>query len=84
VTRSIREILDRQTKKWGVTVTDFKFENVQLPAGTRPDMARRIGVGHEQRAKLIAAEDNTVTHVIEELGAVLSGAPHGNGRLVSR
>jgi hypothetical protein len=38
VTHAIREMLDRQTVKWGATVMDFTLEDVRLLTTTRRDM----------------------------------------------
>lgn len=83
VTRSIREILDVETERCGVTVTGFTFGNIQLPGGTRRAATRPMNAAHEQRPKVIG-EGDTVAHVIAELGALLPGTPHGNGRPSTR
>jgi regulator of protease activity HflC (stomatin/prohibitin superfamily) len=57
---SIREILDRQTAEWGVVVTLVELKDIQLPDSMKRAMARQAEAEREKRAKIIAAEGESL------------------------
>ena len=57
---SIREILDRQTAEWGVVVTLVELKDIQLPESMKRAMARQAEAEREKRAKIIAAEGESL------------------------
>jgi regulator of protease activity HflC (stomatin/prohibitin superfamily) len=64
---SIREILDVQTEAWGVVVTLVELKDIQLPDSMQRAMARQAEAEREKRAKIIAAEGESLA--AGELGA---------------
>jgi regulator of protease activity HflC (stomatin/prohibitin superfamily) len=56
INRHIREILDVQTKEWGVEVTMVELKDIQLPDAMKRAMAKQAEAEREKRAKIIAAE----------------------------
>jgi regulator of protease activity HflC (stomatin/prohibitin superfamily) len=64
---SIREILDRQTAEWGVVVTLVELKDIQLPESMKRAMARQAEAEREKRAKIIAAEGESLA--ADALGA---------------
>ncbi len=64
---SIREILDVQTVPWGVVVTLVELKDIQLPESMKRAMARQAEAEREKRAKIIAAEGESLA--AGELGA---------------
>jgi regulator of protease activity HflC (stomatin/prohibitin superfamily) len=56
----IREILDRATADWGVLVTLVELKDIQLPDGMKRAMARQAEAEREKRAKIIAAEGESL------------------------
>lgn len=64
---SIREILDVQTEGWGVVVTLVELKDIQLPESMKRAMARQAEAEREKRAKIIAAEGESLA--AGELGA---------------
>jgi len=64
---SIREILDRQTEDWGVVVTLVELKDIQLPETMQRAMARQAEAEREKRAKIIAAEGESLA--ADQLGA---------------
>ena len=56
----IREILDRTTLEWGVEVTLVELKDIQLPDSMKRAMARQAEAEREKRAKIIAAEGESI------------------------
>jgi regulator of protease activity HflC (stomatin/prohibitin superfamily) len=57
---SIREILDVTTADWGVVVTLVELKDIQLPESMKRAMARQAEAEREKRAKIIAAEGESL------------------------
>jgi regulator of protease activity HflC (stomatin/prohibitin superfamily) len=57
---SIRRILDVQTEDWGVVVTLVELKDIQLPESMKRAMARQAEAEREKRAKIIAAEGESL------------------------
>jgi regulator of protease activity HflC (stomatin/prohibitin superfamily) len=64
---AIREILDVTTSDWGVVVTLVELKDIQLPESMKRAMARQAEAEREKRAKIIAAEGESLA--AGELGA---------------
>jgi regulator of protease activity HflC (stomatin/prohibitin superfamily) len=64
---SIQEILDVQTAEWGVVVTLVELKDIQLPESMKRAMARQAEAEREKRAKIIAAEGESLA--ADALGA---------------
>ena len=60
INRNIREILDVQTEEWGVQVTVVELKDIQLPDSMQRAMARQAEAEREKRAKIIAAEGESL------------------------
>jgi regulator of protease activity HflC (stomatin/prohibitin superfamily) len=56
----IREILDVTTVDWGVEVTLVELKDIQLPDSMKRAMARQAEAEREKRAKIIAAEGESL------------------------
>jgi len=67
INKSIREILDVATEEWGVLVTLVELKDIQLPESMQRAMARQAEAEREKRAKIIAAEGESLA--AGELGA---------------
>jgi regulator of protease activity HflC (stomatin/prohibitin superfamily) len=63
----IRQILDVQTEAWGVVVTLVELKDIQLPDSMQRAMARQAEAEREKRAKIIAAEGESLA--ADQLGA---------------
>jgi len=57
---AIREILDVATEDWGVVVTLVELKDIQLPESMKRAMARQAEAEREKRAKIIAAEGESL------------------------
>ena len=64
---AIREILDVTTEDWGVVVTLVELKDIQLPETMQRAMARQAEAEREKRAKIIAAEGESLA--ADQLGA---------------
>ena len=64
---SIQEILDEQTAEWGVVVTLVELKDILLPDSMKRAMARQAEAEREKRAKIIAAEGESLA--ADALGA---------------
>jgi regulator of protease activity HflC (stomatin/prohibitin superfamily) len=64
---SIRQNLDVQTEDWGVVVTLVELKDIQLPESMKRAMARQAEAERERRAKIIAAEGESLA--ADQLGA---------------
>jgi regulator of protease activity HflC (stomatin/prohibitin superfamily) len=56
----IRQILDVTTVEWGVEVTLVELKDIQLPDTMKRAMARQAEAEREKRAKIIAAEGESL------------------------
>lgn len=56
----IRRILDTTTSEWGVDVTLVELKDIQLPDSMKRAMARQAEAEREKRAKIIAAEGESM------------------------
>ncbi|MFG3522209.1 slipin family protein [Nocardia nova] len=60
INADIRQILDATTAEWGVEVTLVELKDIQLPDGMQRAMARQAEAEREKRAKIIAAEGESL------------------------
>src|ERR671921_365206 len=67
INQAIREILDGTTEDWGVVVTLVELKDTQLPDSMQRAMARQAEAEREKRAKIIAAEGESLA--ADQLGA---------------
>jgi hypothetical protein len=58
---SIKEILDRITRQWGVYVLLVELKDIELPPTMQRAMARQAEAEREKRAKIIAAEGEALS-----------------------
>ncbi|PPJ26865.1 slipin family protein [Nocardia nova] len=60
INADIRQILDATTVEWGVEVTLVELKDIQLPDSMQRAMARQAEAEREKRAKIIAAEGESL------------------------
>ncbi|WP_342661319.1 hypothetical protein Rruber_05071 [Rhodococcus ruber] len=60
INANIREFLDVSTLEWGVEVTLVELKDIQLPDSMKRAMARQAEAEREKRAKIIAAEGESI------------------------
>jgi regulator of protease activity HflC (stomatin/prohibitin superfamily) len=59
--RSIREVLDMTTERWGVLVELVELKDIELPHSMQRAMAREAEAEREKRGKIIAAEGEALS-----------------------
>jgi regulator of protease activity HflC (stomatin/prohibitin superfamily) len=73
---NIRAILDVQTVDWGVVVTLVELKDIQLPESMKRAMARQAEAEREKRAKIIAAEgESLAAHALGEASDTMMAHP---------
>ncbi|WP_067683399.1 slipin family protein [Nocardia miyunensis] len=60
INADIRQMLDTTTLEWGVEVTLVELKDIQLPDSMQRAMARQAEAEREKRAKIIAAEGESL------------------------
>src|ERR1700735_595095 len=60
INKNIRGILDVQTEEWGIKVTTVELRDIQLPDSMKRAMASSAEAEREKRAKIIAAEGESM------------------------
>ena len=60
INANIQQILDAATLEWGVEVTLVELKDIQLPDSMKRAMARQAEAEREKRAKIIAAEGESM------------------------
>jgi regulator of protease activity HflC (stomatin/prohibitin superfamily) len=60
INQDIRQILDVTTTDWGIEVTLVELKDIQLPDSMKRAMARQAEAEREKRAKIIAAEGESM------------------------
>jgi regulator of protease activity HflC (stomatin/prohibitin superfamily) len=72
----IQEILDVQTVEWGVAVTLVELKDIQLPDSMKRAMARQAEAEREKRAKIIAAEgESLAAHALGQASDIMVQHP---------
>ncbi|ROP58661.1 slipin family protein [Curtobacterium sp. PhB115] len=60
INAGIRSVLDVTTVEWGIEVTLVELKDIQLPESMKRAMARQAEAEREKRAKIIAAEGESM------------------------
>ncbi|MGI9550248.1 MAG: slipin family protein [Aurantibacter sp.] len=53
---NIKEIVEQETKEWGIEISDVKIKDIQLPENMRRMMANQAEAERSRRARIILAE----------------------------
>lgn len=53
ISKDIKELVDKETDKWGVDITAIKIQDVELPLDMKRAMARQAEAEREKRATII-------------------------------
>ena len=73
---ALQEVIDRQTERWGVKVTNVEVKNVDLPAEMQRAIARQAEAERDRRAKVINAEgEYQAAARLAEAAAVIAREP---------
>jgi regulator of protease activity HflC (stomatin/prohibitin superfamily) len=78
VSAQIKEIVDKQTEKWGIDVESVKIQNIELPQDMKRAMAKQAEAERERRAVIITAEgEKSAAKAVSEAAAILTNVPGG-------
>lgn len=56
IAQDIEQLLDKETKNWGLEVTSIKLQDIELPENMKRVMARQAEAEREKRAAIIKAQ----------------------------
>lgn len=56
ISDQIKQIVDKETDKWGIDIENVKLQNIELPADMKRAMAKQAEAERERRAAIIVAD----------------------------
>lgn len=78
ISTKIKEIVDKETDKWGIDIENVKLQNIELPADMKRAMAKQAEAERERRAAIIVAEgEKAAAAAVSEAAALLAKTPGG-------
>ncbi len=78
ISSQIREIVDKETDKWGIDIQNVKLQNIELPADMKRAMAKQAEAERERRAAIIVAEgEKAAAKAVAEAAKTLAETPGG-------
>lgn len=78
ISSQIREIVDKETDKWGIDIQNVKLQNIELPADMKRAMAKQAEAERERRAAIIVAEgEKAAAQAVAEAARTLAETPGG-------
>lgn len=74
--RNIKEIVEQETKEWGIEINDVKIKDIQLPENMRRMMANQAEAERSRRARIILAlaEEQAASKLLEA-GKLIDQSP---------
>jgi regulator of protease activity HflC (stomatin/prohibitin superfamily) len=77
ISQQIKEIVDKQTDKWGIDVENVKLQNIELPQDMKRAMAKQAEAERERRAAIITAEGEKAAAAAVAEAAKMLAATNG-------
>ena len=78
ISAQIKEIVDKETDKWGIDIENVKLQNIELPGDMKRAMAKQAEAERERRAAIIAADgEKSAAQAVSEAAALLARTPGG-------
>ena len=78
ISAQIKEIVDKETDKWGIDIENVKLQNIELPADMKRAMAKQAEAERERRAAIIVADgEKSAAQAVSEAASLLAGTPGG-------
>jgi len=78
VSAQIKDIVDKQSEKWGIDVESVKIQNIELPQDMKRAMAKQAEAERERRAVIITAEgEKAAAQAVSDAAAILTSTPGG-------
>ena len=74
--KNIKEIVEQETKEWGIEISDVKIKDIQLPENMRRMMANQAEAERSRRAKIILAlAEEQAAGKLLEAGKLIDQSP---------
>ena len=78
ISSQIKEIVDKQTDKWGIDIENVKLQNIELPPDMKRAMAKQAEAERERRAAIISAEgEKSAADAVAKAADLLARTPGG-------
>ena len=78
ISSQIKEIVDKQTDKWGIDIENVKLQNIELPSDMKRAMAKQAEAERERRAAVISAEgEKAAADAVAQAASLLAKTPGG-------
>ena len=78
ISAQIKEIVDKETDKWGIDIENVKLQNIELPADMKRAMAKQAEAERERRAAIIVADgEKASAQAVSEAANLLAKTPGG-------
>lgn len=74
--KNIKEIVEQETKEWGIEINDVKIKDIQLPENMRRMMANQAEAERSRRARIILAlAEEQAARKLLEAGKLIDQSP---------
>ena len=74
--RNIKEIVELETKIWGISIQDVKIKDIELPENMKRSMANQAEAERSRRARIILAEaEQQAAGKLLEAGKIIDESP---------
>jgi regulator of protease activity HflC (stomatin/prohibitin superfamily) len=74
--RNIKIIVSEETNNWGISITDVKIKDIELPENMKRSMAHQAEAERDRRAKIILAEaERQSADKLLEAGQIIDQSP---------
>ncbi|MBO4855319.1 SPFH domain-containing protein [Candidatus Saccharibacteria bacterium] len=78
ISAQIKEIVDKETDKWGIDIENVKLQNIELPGDMKRAMAKQAEAERERRAAIIVADgEKASAKAVAEAAHLLAHTPGG-------
>jgi regulator of protease activity HflC (stomatin/prohibitin superfamily) len=78
ISAQIKEIVDKETDKWGIDIENVKLQNIELPNDMKRAMAKQAEAERERRAAIIAAEgEKSAAQAVADAAQLLANTSGG-------
>ena len=76
IVRNIKEIVELETKIWGISIQDVKIKDIELPENMKRSMANQAEAERSRRARIILAEaEKQAAGKLLEAGKIIDESP---------
>ncbi len=76
ISARLKEIVDKETDKWGIDIENVKLQNIELPGDMKRAMAKQAEAERERRAAIITAEgEKASAQAVADAATLLAKTP---------